>query len=323
MLRHQWDVLLVDDEPDILAVSKLALKHLSCFGIPIKIHECESKAAAIEFLQNSPHSGDVALALLDVVMETDQAGLELAQYIRQEMKNKSMQIYIRTGQAGKAPERDVLDRYDINGYLSKVEATDDRLYSILKSSLREYCWTVQLQTMLKATTDLITAATSHTSLLQAAREFFGSLGGKSTSLSNHCCFFIQDHIIGTGVYQDHVVARDRLEELLKKNQTDSVTLDYPGGSTVSIPVSSVLFENEREILIVPPSSSGGNLFTPVYFLWRSNFEPLPEFVLSMMTAYLNSFRILWQVVDGPMEFQFNRVFLGETKENMCNGHGPY
>ena len=36
----------------------------------------------------------------------------------------------------------VLDRYDINGYFTKVEATEDKLYSLVKSGVRQYLWNV-------------------------------------------------------------------------------------------------------------------------------------------------------------------------------------
>jgi CRP-like cAMP-binding protein len=72
------------------------------------------------------------------VMESDQAGLELCRHIRETMGNKLTQIYIRTGQPGVAPEREVMDRFDINGYYSKVETTEDKLYSLVKAGVRQF-----------------------------------------------------------------------------------------------------------------------------------------------------------------------------------------
>jgi hypothetical protein len=71
-------------------------------------------------------------------MENDKAGLELCNYIRNDTGNKLTQIFIRTGQPGLAPERDIVDKYDINGYFTKVEATEDKLYSLIKSAVRQY-----------------------------------------------------------------------------------------------------------------------------------------------------------------------------------------
>jgi CheY-like chemotaxis protein len=144
MWYKPWEVLLVDDEPDVLAVSKLAMRSFEVYGLPITIHTAASKAEAVTFLESRmgragglDNSG-LAVALIDVVMETDEAGLELCQYMREERDNRITQIYIRTGQPGIAPERSVIDRYDINGYFTKAEATEDKLYSLTKSGVRQH-----------------------------------------------------------------------------------------------------------------------------------------------------------------------------------------
>ena len=139
MFFDYWPVLFVDDEADVLAISKLAMKNFEVYGLPIKIYTSASKAEAIQLLQNNAEVAcSLAVAFLDVVMESDHAGLELCNYIRNEMGNNTTQIFIRTGQAGLAPEREVIDKYDIAGYFSKVELTHNKLYSVVKSSVRQY-----------------------------------------------------------------------------------------------------------------------------------------------------------------------------------------
>ena len=141
MFAKEITVLAVDDEPDVLSVTKLALRSMKVGGLPLNVYTATSKAEAIELL-NGPLGSQVrgisriAVAFIDVVMETDHAGLELCQYIRETMGNKITQIYVRTGQPGVAPERAVIDRYDITGYLSKVEATEDKLYSLVRAGIR-------------------------------------------------------------------------------------------------------------------------------------------------------------------------------------------
>ena len=76
--------------------------------------------------------------LLDVVMETDEAGLQLVTYVREQLHNPDLQIVLRTGQPGMAPEREVITGYDINGYALKTEMVAQKLRSILVSSLRAY-----------------------------------------------------------------------------------------------------------------------------------------------------------------------------------------
>src|SRR5258708_61177 len=141
MFQTEWPVLLVDDDADVLAVSKLAMKNFEIDGVPIKLFTATSKAEAVELL-NGPLGGTVlpyvSVAFIDVVMETDHAGLDLCRHIRETLRNRLTQIYVRTGQPGVAPEREVIDRYDINGYFSKVETTEDKLYSLVKAGIRQF-----------------------------------------------------------------------------------------------------------------------------------------------------------------------------------------
>jgi CheY-like chemotaxis protein len=141
MFQKEWEVLIVDDDPDVLAVSKLALRGVTVWGVPLKLHTCTSMAEAIALCNTkADFLPSLAVALVDVVMETDSAGLDLCRYVREERKNALTQLFIRTGQPGIAPERSVIDRYDINGYFTKAEATEDKLYSMIKSGVRQYYW---------------------------------------------------------------------------------------------------------------------------------------------------------------------------------------
>ncbi|MEM7028648.1 MAG: response regulator [Chloroflexota bacterium] len=158
MLSTEWHVLLVDDEPDVIQVSKLVMADFKVYGQPVRLHVAQSQAEAIELLSsNDMFSSTLAVAFIDIVMESDTAGLELCQYIRETMKNDTTQIFIRTGQPGVASERDVIDRYDINGYFTKTEATEDKLYSLVKSGVRQYLSTWNLHGMLTMLDAFITA----------------------------------------------------------------------------------------------------------------------------------------------------------------------
>jgi CheY-like chemotaxis protein len=141
MFQTEWPVLLVDDDPDVLAVSKLAMRSFEIDGVPIKLFTATSKEEAVKLLSGPLGSTAlpyIAVAFIDVVMETDHAGLDLCRYIRETQMNRMTTIYVRTGQPGVAPERDVIDRYDINGYFSKVETTEDKLYSLVKAGIRQF-----------------------------------------------------------------------------------------------------------------------------------------------------------------------------------------
>jgi response regulator RpfG family c-di-GMP phosphodiesterase len=130
-----WRVLVVDDEPDIHAVTRLALNSVVFKGRSIEVLSAFSGSQGYEVLA---HEADIALVLLDVVMETEDAGLRLARRIREELNNSLVRIVLRTGQPGQAPEQKVIVDFDINDYKAKTELTAQKLFTTVISSLRSY-----------------------------------------------------------------------------------------------------------------------------------------------------------------------------------------
>ena len=133
--RYSWKILVVDDEVDIRTLTRLNLKGFCFDGRELQILEA---ASAHEARQVLAEHDDIAVALIDVVMETDDAGLRLVEYIRQELNNKMIRLVIRTGQPGVAPERFVIDNFDIDDYKDKTELTATRLYTTVRSALKAY-----------------------------------------------------------------------------------------------------------------------------------------------------------------------------------------
>lgn len=132
---EKWKILIVDDEEDIHHVTRIALKGFTFRGKPVVFYDAYSAAEAEKILKKHP---DIALILLDVVMETTNAGLDLVKIIRDKLGNKVTQIIIRTGQPGQAPERDVIVSYEINDYKTKTELTSLKLFTVALASLRAY-----------------------------------------------------------------------------------------------------------------------------------------------------------------------------------------
>lgn len=133
--RHTWKLLVVDDEPDVREVTKLNLRGFRFHERNLEIIEAGSAHEAREILTRDPH---IAVALIDVVMETDDAGLKLVEYIREELKNTMIRLVIRTGQPGMAPERFVIENYDIDDYRDKTEMTATRLFTTVRSAIKAY-----------------------------------------------------------------------------------------------------------------------------------------------------------------------------------------
>lgn len=130
-----WPVLLVDDEPDVHAATEMALRNLRFEGGTLAFTHAYSDAEARKILQQSP---PFAVAVIDVVMEREDAGLELVRYIREELRDTSLRIVLRTGQPGYAPEISTIQNYDINDYRTKSELTQTRLFSSMTMAIRSY-----------------------------------------------------------------------------------------------------------------------------------------------------------------------------------------
>ncbi|MBF0201632.1 MAG: response regulator [Desulfamplus sp.] len=130
-----WKILIVDDEHDIHYITEKALGSFSFEKRKLFFHNAYSAKEAAQIL--CAHS-DIALILLDVTLETDDAGLQLIHYIRKKLKNSIVQIVIRTGQPGQAPEQKVIEDFEINDYRLKTELTTQRLNTLVTASLRSF-----------------------------------------------------------------------------------------------------------------------------------------------------------------------------------------
>ncbi|GAA3941388.1 DUF3369 domain-containing protein [Litoribacillus peritrichatus] len=129
-----WHILIVDDEPQIHQVTQMVLKGFEFDHKGLQFTNAYSAQEAKTILEEK----EFALALVDVVMETEHAGLELAQYIRNDLNNKTTRVVLRTGQPGQAPEERVIRELDINDYKDKTELTITKLKTLFYSTLRSY-----------------------------------------------------------------------------------------------------------------------------------------------------------------------------------------
>ena len=134
-LRVPWKVLLVDDDPDVLLVSRLALRPLRVDNRPVRLLQAENAAGARRIL--SEHD-DISVALIDVIMESPLAGLELVDWIRRDLGNWSTRLIVRTGQPGSAPEARLMSDYDLHDYIAKTESTVRRLTTSITGAIRAW-----------------------------------------------------------------------------------------------------------------------------------------------------------------------------------------
>lgn len=130
-----WKLLIVDDEPGIHEVTRLALKGFTFDGKQLELVSAYSANEAYRILEKDQ---SFSAALIDVVMETEEAGLELVRSIRDTLKLTHIRLIIRTGQPGLAPEKFVIDNYDIDDYKEKTDLTALKIYTMSRSSIKSF-----------------------------------------------------------------------------------------------------------------------------------------------------------------------------------------
>jgi response regulator RpfG family c-di-GMP phosphodiesterase len=213
--KKPWKVLIADDEEEVHAITRMVLDNFTFEGQGLTLLSAYSGDETKKLLQEHP---DTAIVLLDVVMEEDTTGLEVAKSIRDELKNKFVRIILRTGQPGQAPEKQVTMDYDINDYKEKTELTAQKLFTTILGSLRAYR---DLRTIEKSRKGLeqIVAASAKLFELQAIEKFATGvltqlnllLHYETDILSDQSSGFVvsrkggDDYILaGTGQFMDHI-----------------------------------------------------------------------------------------------------------------------
>ena len=174
-----WKVLIVDDEEDIHAMTRLALNDFKFAGRKLKIFQAMSASEAQNILESER---EIAVAFIDVVMETDDAGLQLVNFIRNRLKYPLIRLIIRTGQPGLAPEKKVIEEYDIDDYKDKSTLTAGKLYTVMRLALKFYS---NLKTLALLSKTLEQKVKERTSQLAKANQEITLLNEKLKSENLH------------------------------------------------------------------------------------------------------------------------------------------
>ena len=218
-----WKILIVDDEPDIHEVTQMSLANFNFAGRNLEFLNAYSADEARDIFQQER---DIAVALVDVVMESEHAGLDLIRYIRGELRNEFTRLILRTGQPGQAPEREVIREYDINDYKEKTELTSQKLYSTIYTSLRSYRDLVALDNNRRGLEHIIHASAHLFSLpklnifIQGVLEQLVALlylGDDAFYVGCECLAFEQNEGESTVV-----AATGRFSEIIGKKPSDSL-----------------------------------------------------------------------------------------------------
>ncbi|MBV7328673.1 response regulator receiver protein [Chloroflexi bacterium TSY] len=273
----KWDVLIVDDEPDVLALSKLTMEAFEVYGLPLKLHTVQTKTQAIELLLNEPDLAiNLALAFVDVVMETDKAGLELCDHIREEIGNRLTQIFIRTGQSGLAPEKAVIDQYEINGYFTKIEATEEKLYSLVKSGIRQFLWSHMAQLYMAGLNEVLRVTQWQQKIEQMLVSFIESAPGVSADVPLYVAF--DDKVLTQHGLEEHQIMHWRQ----KLDQVEGLRFSLNGNTYLRAEDSLWGIR-----IVASPNNS------EVILLCQTPFAP-PEDLVTMTHDFFQGLATLWK-----------------------------
>lgn len=148
-------ILIVDDDEDVHQATTFALHGLEILHHRLVfLHAYSAREAEALLLSEE----NIAVILLDVVMESEDAGLRLVERIRNELKLSNPRIILRTGQPGYAPELGAIRDYDINDYKTKNELTRTRLYTSITTAIRSYDQICRLDSSRKGLEQIISAS---------------------------------------------------------------------------------------------------------------------------------------------------------------------
>src|SRR5579871_3283732 len=192
--ERKWKIAVIDDDAAVHEGTRFALSDYSLNGQTLEILSAYSAAEGRTLM--GAH-GDIAAVLLDVIMETDSAGLELVEYIRNELKNETVRIILRTGQPGQAPERRVIVDYDINDYKAKTELTADKLFTSLTAALRSYQQLQRMAEMRRGLEIIVEAAPALFDLHSVQRLAEGVLTQIASLLATECAGILVLHDVGS------------------------------------------------------------------------------------------------------------------------------
>ncbi|MFD1383250.1 HD domain-containing phosphohydrolase [Rhodanobacter aciditrophus] len=316
-----WKVALIDDEDDVIAVSEMVLKRLEVDERPLEFLKAHSAKEARELFENND---DIAIALVDVVMEDDHAGLDLVKWIRESNKNTTTRLVLRTGQPGQAPEEEVIRDYDINDYKNKTELNSTRLKTTIYAAIRSYRDIKAIEQSSKGLEDVVSATTR---VLQAnnSEEF-------SVQVLKEVRALTQDQEVGLNI---HYRARNALG-----HQEHLLMHAHRGEFTLKTDLNSELFDSEtrammdhifqfRRDLMTDNSSycytalgNQSECVTQVTFA-----SPLPEITKRLLNVLLTKVSIIFENLNRREEIERTQqelmFVLGEAIEQRSKETGSH
>jgi len=278
--KKRWKILIVDDEPEVHSVTQMILGKEQFEN---RKFEFISAYSAKETKEIMSKESDMAVILLDVVMENDTAGLEATEYIREVLENQAVRIILRTGQPGEAPDKSVIVDYDINDYKEKSELTSNKLFTAVIAAIRSYSQFISVDRCRSKLKSIVQASAGYCKS-QDVREFSQELLDRIDELLRlgKDSLYINfkenrfDILASRGSFSS--VRVDKFSEFTHKGLVDSV-LSMKKSITVE-EINVLYYESEilGQNLIVVSSEEDAE---------KSDFDLLEIFINNSMSAFSN------------------------------------
>jgi CheY-like chemotaxis protein len=134
-VKGAWKVLIIDDDPNIHLVTKMALEYIVFEQRGIELISAFNTTEARQMIA---FHKDIAIIFLEVALESENAGFELVHFIRKDIQNTAVRIILRVRQSSAMPENSVVENMDINDYKTKTELTTQKLFNLTITALRSY-----------------------------------------------------------------------------------------------------------------------------------------------------------------------------------------
>ncbi|OKY25617.1 MULTISPECIES: DUF3369 domain-containing protein [Thalassotalea] len=317
-----WRVLIVDDEEDIHQITKMALKRFELDGRKLTfLHAYSAEEAKSVLLEEQ----DIALVFLDVVMESDDAGLLLAKWIRQDLNNQFSRIVLRTGQPGQAPEEKVIVEFDINDYKEKTELDRKKLFTTVFTALRAYRDIIEVdkarkyQERYRSGLERVIDATGNVLEQRSLREFFNGLLEQIMSLLqiNQQSMLLQVKGLGA-IYTENdfqVIAEisNNDENIAKKQAFEYLNL--------AIKEKRSIFKNNVLVGYFPSNSE------KISLLYLSGIESLSDIDAKLLEVFSGNISLAFdnlllnrEIVETQEELIYRLGDVVESRSNEAGNH---
>lgn len=283
-LRY-WKILVVDDEEDIHGITRLVMDNFEFLGRKLLFIDAYSGKEAEQIIREN---NDIAVILLDVVMETSTAGLDLVRVIREELGNKMTRIILRTGQPGSAPEKDIIINYDINDYKHKTELTKSKLDTTIISAVRAYSDLTVLNKSRKGLRKIIDASADLFEM-NSMRKFIEGILLQLTSLLRleDSTLFLETSAVAIDDSQEEmkiIAATGKYTDLVDKSLKESIPEDLLQLVRQSINERESIFEGPYYIGFFQSAKDRHNILLLEGFY---DLEPTDRYLIELFSRNIN------------------------------------